>query len=252
MSSNPELLEIHGFEDRERSKEVSGSPFKCRFNPKDMVKSYSNQFNLQATLNSSGEEAHYNNSNATILSFSFILDQTVTSSEFDELEDSTKSVVDQLKEFITLCYEMNGDIHEPNFLTLNWGEMIFRCRLQEMDLNYEKFNNHGQPARVKVQVCFVEDIPNDERLKRENKSSPDLHHVLKINDYQNLPNLCHDIYKDSCLYLKLAHFNNLDNFRDLHNGHKLVFPPLKELIDQSCEVEPFLLHSWYQPPEAVV
>jgi LysM repeat protein len=67
--------------------------------------------------------------------------------------------------------------------------------------------------------------PQEEAL-RANRSSPDLSHKVMVKAGDTLPLLCYRIYRDSSWYRDVARINNLDDFRDLKPGTRLVFPPL--------------------------
>ncbi|NEO87359.1 MAG: LysM peptidoglycan-binding domain-containing protein [Spirulina sp. SIO3F2] len=86
----------------------------------------------------------------------------------------------------------------------------------------------GQPTRAELDTSFVGDIEDAERLKQENKSSPDLTHTRTVVPGDTLPLMAQRIYKDPTYYLKLAQANKINNFRKLKAGRTVNFPPIKD------------------------
>ncbi len=183
-------------------------------------------------MNSTNKQLTYAWSKPRELSFKLILDGTGV----DDLEllqfSSSKAVSDQVKEFIDLTFHMNGNIHEPNFLVVEWGGkedggLIFPCRLAGLSISYTSFDRNGAPLRAELDITFISDQDIKKRLAQENKSSPDLTHSRIVKSGDTLPLLCQEIYGKSDYYLRVAQANNLDNFRNLSPGQELFFPPLE-------------------------
>ena len=230
MSQNqPSYIEIKGFADRERSKEVPGSPFKTKSAPKNLQRMLNNVYGQSGAMNSSGGESHYKQGGPSSISLDFILDSTGLKADTRKETEQLKPCLEQLNEFKKLCYDMNGDIHEPNFLQLNWGDIVFDCRLTEMNYEFKEFNKSGLPLRILINATFKEDLTEKERLKREGKNSPDLTHIRFVKEGETLPGLCQDMYKSTAYYLKVAAYNKINHFRSLPTGQKIVFPPVEEL-----------------------
>jgi nucleoid-associated protein YgaU len=59
-------------------------------------------------------------------------------------------------------------------------------------------------------------------------SSPDVTHVRTITANDRLDLMSYNIYKDSKYYMEMARVNNLNHFRKLKVGDKLVFPPVEK------------------------
>lgn len=140
------------------------------------------------------------------------------------------SVSEQIDKFLELCFFMDGNIHEPKFLKLQWGDgplKEFDCRLQSVDIKYTSFDRDGSPLRAELTTVFVEDLDSAKRLRLEGKSSPDLSHSRVVKSGDTLPLLCKEIYGSSEYYIRVAEANQLDDFRNLTPGQELVFPPLE-------------------------
>jgi hypothetical protein len=130
---------------------------------------------------------------------------------------------------------MNGDIHQPPFLTIYWGEMQFglsisssnfKCRLSWVKVKYTLFTREGLPLRAILFTEFVADVDDKKRMHLEKKNSPDLTHTRIVTSGSNLPLLAQQIYQDPLLYIKVAQDNKLDNLREIAPGTILHFSPI--------------------------
>jgi hypothetical protein len=199
-------------------------------NPQTFATRHENKFAKYRGINSSKNSASYAYSLAEEMSFTLLfMDSRVTDYGISALTAVNKSVSVQLKDFMSACYLMNGDIHEPNFLNIKWGDINFDCKLKSLDIKYTSFDKDGKPRRAELDVVFVEDLPKDKIAKLEGKSSPDLTHVITVKDGDTLPLLTEKIYgvTDASLYIEVARVNQMNDFRNLKSGQRIVFPPLQ-------------------------
>jgi Contractile injection system tube protein len=132
----------------------------------------------------------------------------------------------QVEKFQTVT-GYNGDIHRPNYLKLAWGTIqIKRCVLKSASIAYKLFKADGTPLRATISATFVDAVEDQTRVALAQDSSPDLTHVRVLRAGDSLATLCHQIYGDPALYLKVARANNLDGVRHLPAGTRVRFPPL--------------------------
>lgn len=134
-----------------------------------------------------------------------------------------KTMVDSL---MTVIYKYVGTSHEPNYVRLLWGSLIFFGRAESIGVDYTLFKPSGDPLRAKLQMTFVGWMSEQEAMLKANPSSPDLTHLVEVRAGDTLPLLCYRIYKDSSYYTDVARINGITNFRDLKPGAMLRFPPL--------------------------
>lgn len=137
-----------------------------------------------------------------------------------------RSVQKQIQDLRRMGLMINGDAHEPNYLKLNWGSLLFKGRLQSLDVTYTLFKPDGTPLRAKVDASFVGFHDNKDAQAELKLSSPDLTHLVTVMPGDTLPLMCARIYGDSGYYPDVAAANGLDGFRRLKVGTDLVFPPL--------------------------
>lgn len=137
---------------------------------------------------------------------------------------SVKAQIDQL---LAIVYNYSGEQHEPPWVRLLWGTLIFFGRMESMTTNYTLFKPSGEPLRAKINMSFVGAMSSQEESLRANRSSPDLSHHVLVVEGDTLPLLCYRIYRDPSYYLDIAAFNRLTDFRRLQPGMQLLFPPLR-------------------------
>jgi hypothetical protein len=190
-------------------------------NPASYSRAQAIDFAPEQAIGADGKSLTYNRTLGESLSFDLWFDGTGTVPNAP-----TESVKDQITLLRRLTYEVNGKIHTPNYLILNWGDLVFRCRLKSLTIDYKLFAPDGKQLRAKATAGFVAFMANEDSLASENRSSPDLTHAILVEAGDTLPLLCHQIYRDSRYYLAVAAHNGLDNFRVLTPGTMLLFPPL--------------------------
>jgi hypothetical protein len=142
---------------------------------------------------------------------------------------NTKIDVDvEINKFKEVTLDYDGEIHEPPEVTVSWGSLILKSKLESLDVNYSLFSPNGRPLRAKLNISFVGSMDEKEASKRRSNSSPDLSHVRIVQAGDTLPLMCYKIYGDSAMYLEVARMNNLVDFRHLKPGTEILFPPIKK------------------------
>ena len=207
--------------------------FEAMYNPEEFSQKYEIEYAKNQGINSTNKVVNYSRSKPRELNFKLVLDGTGVD-QFGIFNFKTqKTVSDRVKEFIDLTFSMNGDIHEPNYLVVEWGGkedggLIFSCRLGSVDVQYTSFNRDGSPLRAVLDATFISDQDVKKRIAQDNKKSPDLTHSRLVKSGDTLPLLCKEIYGKSSYYLFVAKENKLNNFRKLTPGQMLYFPPLEK------------------------
>ena len=232
-----EKLEIWSYKKATRT----GFPaniFTVMFNPTSVTMKHGTKFNTQKVLGANGQPVDFIYNPPQALSLELIIDGTgVTDFGITTLVGKgAGSVPDQIDEFLETCYDMDGNIHQPRFLAIMWGDVFrrtnggrnssFDCLLKSAEITYTVFDRDGTPLRAQIKAEFVEALEVTKRQRKARKSSPDLSHSRIVKNGDTLPLLCKEIYGSSEYYLRVAQVNNLDDFRNLTPGQELIFPPL--------------------------
>ena len=228
-------LTIKAYRKRRRSPADLIGSFEAMYNPV----SFSQQYEVSHDLHSSGidsasqQTAKYIFSKPQSLSFDLVFDGTGVEQIGITQFLPQKNVSERVKELIDLTYRMNGEIHEPNFLIVEWGGrqnggLIFPCRMSSVNVTYTSFNRDGSPLRAQLAVTLIFDQELEKTNIEDAKASPDLTHTRTVKSGDTLPLLTKAVYGTSIYYLQVAQVNNLDDFRNLTPGQELFFPPLEK------------------------
>jgi len=221
-----EKLKVIAYKDRKRSSKVG--TFEAMYNPDSFSQKYAIKYEATQGINTTGKEVNYTQSIPEELGIKLLLDGTGVS-QFGILSlFDNPTVSERVEEFLDLTFRMNGDIHEPNFLVIEWGDLTFSCRLGSVDITYTSFNRDGTPLRAELAATFIWDADESKRLAEENKKSADLTHSRIVKSGDTLPLLTKAVYGSSAYYVRVAQANSLDDFRNLTPGQEIFFPPLEK------------------------
>ncbi len=226
-TGNLEKLTIEAFtekEDRNSSpeQEVSNqeNTFTVMFNPTTFNRKYEIEYLNREEFGSGPRGAVFGKMVKQEYDFEFTIDGTGTSGPVVDVEE-------QIENFWRICGELRGDSHRPPYLRIRWGKFVLDVVLKLADVTYTLFKRDGSPLRAKITATFDENVDDDIQEARERKNSPDLSHLRTVKEGDLLPLMTKKIYgKNDSLYLEIAKFNNLNNFRRLKAGTQLTFPPL--------------------------
>ena len=180
----------------------------------------------QRFLGSTGSRSAYSAMEPETISFDeVVLDGTgaVARASAGAPVQDVKAQVDDL---VRVAYTYAGAKHDPPWVRLLWGDLIFFGCLTSLSINYTMFKPGGQPLRAKLKLTFKGAVSAKEESLKSNRSSPDLSHQVMVLAGDTLPMLCYRIYNDSAYYPEVARFNGLNSFTALEPGTRLLFPPL--------------------------
>lgn len=215
-------MQLVAYSDATFNTKVSGGSYEVMLNPDKLQWNRRVQYNEEASLDSSAPSPKYNKTLSQKLSFDLMIDCTgiVDSSRLD-----LPSEIAQLSKVI---YDYNGDIHSPNYVIINWGSgLAFKCVLSSFGLSYTFFKPDGTPLRAKANLEFSSYIDPVTLAKKDDQKSPDMTHHVMLVDGNNLPQISQQIYLSPSYYIQIAQFNQLNKFRQLQSGTRLVVPPLQ-------------------------
>ena len=193
-------------------------------NPQDISLHQGINYSTDPPLGASGTSLKYRYHNPEILSFTVLMDDT--GAVFKSDKSISKGIENELDKLRAILVEYDGDIHEPNYVGVSWGTLVFKGRAILMDTKYTLFAEDGKPLRVEVAIKVQKSISDEARNAEEGKNSPDLTHERMVKEGDTLPLMTYKIYGDVKYYLDVAEANGLDHFRDLVPGTILYFPPL--------------------------
>jgi len=215
-------------------KKKTGQEYEVIVNPENYSISYETIINGNDAQGSSLPLLQYNQQSSQILSFKFLFDGTgvlkkgnMAGVAVPGLPSKKPDVVKEIDDFKKAVYDFRSDNHQPPFVQLQWGPLLFNCVLTNMDISFKLFRPDGWPLRAEAQCTFRSAIDKNKMEEIKNKKSPDLTHSLVVAEGDTLPLLCYRQYGDSKYYYEVARFNGLTDIKQLTPGIKLLFPPLK-------------------------
>jgi hypothetical protein len=222
-------LKIIAYTDERFEEAVEDGEFLAQLNPEKVSFKYQIELEEQQAQGTSGAQPRFGKTKPEELTFQFLFDATGAV----PLPDGASAVSDdgveaRIAAFKRVVLQYNGEEHKPNNLKLIWGRLLFKCVLNELNLEYTLFRADGTPLRASATAKFVGYVEDELRVATERRESPDLTHLRVIRDGEKLQDHVVSIYGDAALYLEVARVNRLVNFRRLTTGQTLVFPPVNK------------------------
>lgn len=208
-----------------KAPECTGAPedsFAVMFNPNSYTQKYEVEYQDRQGHGDTASPQVFGKIKPQEYTFEFLFDGTGTAA--DKVE-----VLDMVERFLKVAGRLDGEIHRPMYLKLSWGSLVSKCVLKNAEITYTLFRPDGYPLRARVKASFAESTPDQERVARERKASPDLSHVHTVKEGERLPLLAAHYYGDPAYYIAVARFNGLKNYRRLTVGQRLMFPPLRDV-----------------------
>lgn len=217
-SGQLERLIIQGFKNAE---DVGGSPdaeYVAFLNPAEVKRSWDFEYAEENADGTTASSLVWKRIKPQKYNLKFPLDGTGATGTRIEVSEKLKELFEVVG--------FSGEAHEPHYLRLIWGELDLYCVVSKIDVTYSLFRPDGTPLRALVEATFTESIDDKTRVLQEDKSSPDRLHVREVKAGDTLPGLAYEFYRDATRYLQLAIANDLDDFRSLQVGTRLLFPPI--------------------------
>lgn len=221
MGASLELMKITGYTDENFQQAFAGQPYTVMINPETIKWQRSIEYNEQQAPNTSAPSQKYKSTPVEKLNFDIVIDCT-------GIVDSKRvDMAQEISALESIIYTYNGKIHRPNFVKVQWGKsLVFKGVLKSMDASYTLFKPDGSPLRAKISLGFSEYISPQNVEELDCKESPDITHLVNVVDGNTLPQLCEKTWNDDTMYIQVAQYNNLNKFRNLKGGQKLIFPPI--------------------------
>lgn len=226
-------LTISAYEDV-NFENATGDTFTVMYNPNTFSQDYVTVWDNQAAEGGTADTQAYRRRTSDSVSFEFLFDGTGVSGvggtaiELNPDAGEVGYVQEQIDIFLELTQGLNSSTHQPNFLQLSWGTFIFNGVLERATVTYKLFHSSGAPLRATVNATFRQNVSRTEQAAEARRQSPDLTHFRLVKEGETLPLIAKKVYDDPLMYLEIARVNNINNFRKLKTGQKLVLPPIQK------------------------
>ena len=216
-------LKFMAYSDENFEKSLS-KEFLVQFNPKTLGADYSITYEeAQGKPNT----IKFVKAKPSDISVEFTLDGT----GIDVKSVAEKTVVQKrIEDFLEMCKETDSKTHEPPYILISYGTLIYKTRFKSCNITYNLFKSDGTPLRAVLKATFL-NIKNNVTDERERSlNSPDVTHRRDIEVHQSLIGRANEIYERNDLYVEVARANNLDSFRKraLPENQTIYFPPIKK------------------------
>ena len=237
MSSELSKVKITAYKSAgfEENKKITSGEFTVLVNPEGYTRSYKIKYKDQQASGTKARQMKFDMVEPEDIDLEFLFDKTGAIPGTFKAKDNTgiekegkEGVWPDIEQFKKVVYDYKGEIHQPPFLIIQWGELIFKCVLRDMNINFKLFRPDGTPIRASIKAKFTSTVENELRVRKQADKSPDITHVKIVRAGDTLPLLCYEVYEDPSLYIKVAKANNLSNFRNIEPGTELFFPPIEK------------------------
>ena len=198
-----------------------GVPFVAMFNPDSFTVNEDVSWVTECSDGRSGAEPTFRRGKPRKFTLEFTLDGTGVNTNGAKIP-----VTAQIAFFRASTTAVQGHLHRPNYLIVQYGTFINLCVLNSSNVTYTMFDMVGLPIRAKVSATFTERTPDNIGAALAMLSSPDLTHSKIVKQWDILPLLTHEVYNNQDYELQVAKANKLKNFRKLEAGSTLIFPPI--------------------------
>lgn len=137
-------------------------------------------------------------------------------------ERTVEQALEQLRRFVTI----QGDLHAPPVMLLDWGHLNFTGVVTSLDERHTLFADDGRVLRARVDVTLRKYESAEVQLRKLKKSSPDRTHVRVLKEGETLTQLAAEIYGDPRHWRPIAEANGIDRPRWIPPGTALRIPAL--------------------------
>ncbi len=212
--------------------------FEVLYNPQSYTRSKTVNYRPVPMLGSDAPAVQFASGGMETLSFELFFDSVSAGSEVggsfgDRLKFTGNSVLPTIAGLIdvrdytkkvTDLMSIDGDLHRPPELKVEWASLQFRGFLASCEQRFVRFDEKGRPVRAFLTCHFIEHR-DDEKLYTANPlNSPDTTKYHTIRQGDSLWALAAQEYGDAGHWRAIADANGLSNPRTLRNGEILIVP----------------------------
>ncbi|MEM7510102.1 MAG: LysM peptidoglycan-binding domain-containing protein [Bacteroidota bacterium] len=237
MTNGLEKMIIVAYEDPLYQEEVQNGTFTVQVNPESYSSKFKIEYGFHQPPGSSSQQLKFNKIKPEQMEFEFLFDKTgalpntFSKNDLATIEkEREQGIKPDLQKFKDTLISYDGDIHQPYYLRLSWGSLLFKGVLLDMEIKFKLFLPSGTPLRAVATCKFECSVETERRVREENDRSPDITRMRTVKAGDTLPLLVAKLYKDPSYYIKVAQANKLVNFRNLKPGQQIVFPPVKKEV----------------------
>jgi len=212
---------LTAYTDENYTSAIDGLKYKTMINPDSITWQRSIEYNKKQPPNTSSPSQKFKATPSDQLNFDIVIDCTGV------VDPNRLSMNNEIASLEKTVFTFNGKIHRPNFIKIQWGQGFnFNGVLDSFNTTYSLFKPDGTPLRAKVSLHFSLYVAPKTVKKLDNSTSPDITHLVTVQQGMTLPQLCRNVWNDDSYYVQVARYNDLNKFRNLSGIETLLFPPI--------------------------
>lgn len=189
--------------------------FTVLFNPKEYIVEKRTPWQEQDVIGLDSPAVEFTMGERKRLSMELFFD---TSDEKTDVREYT----DKIEELMLV----NSDEHRPPLLLFSWGQLQFKCVLEDMVQRFTMFTQEGAPIRAIVKVLFKEYSTAASQIKEKPRHSADHQKRLVLREGETLSSLAAKEYADPKMWRIIAEANDIDDPYNVKTGTILKLPPI--------------------------
>lgn len=199
----------------------------CDFNPTEYSVDKGNAYSEATIPGLDSPLIQFTHGNVRTLTLELLLD-SYTYSEDGKPKDLRKTHLPKIDKMLLV----DSEFHAPPPCKVHWNSLMFVGVLQDAKKRFVLFSEEGFPVRARVTLTFKEYIPLDVQVKTTPHHSPDRRKAREFLQGDSLWRIAHDVYGDAALWRALAASNHLNDPFRIDPGHRLIIPPIDELMSE--------------------
>jgi nucleoid-associated protein YgaU len=207
----------------------TGEVIPLPFNPEEYTLNRDNAYATQAIPGLSGPIVQFVNGNAQVLEMELLFDTWDTA-------DLAKRDVRELTGRVVRLMDVDGELHAPPVLRVQWGSLDFPCVLVRAGQKFQMFADDGRPVRARVSVTFNRVTDPGRESREVNRQTSDFTKFHAVVEGETLSGIAARYYDDPRLWRPIALANALADARDIVAGQALRVPALPYHSPGSGEV----------------
>lgn len=144
------------------------------------------------------------------------------------LPSPAKTDVRKFSDKVYNLMQVDGDMHAPPLVKLEWGSLVFKGILVSCSQRFTKFSETGVPVRATLNVRFEEVISPSKGAVGTPHNSPDTAKFKTLTQGDSLWSIATETYGDCGSWRLIADANKLGNPRLLNSGSMIHIPAIKK------------------------
>jgi hypothetical protein len=133
----------------------------AQINPTSYSINYKPDYFVEQESGSTGGRLKFNKQHPAKLNYDIVFDST---GSLGVETQSLRGVQPEIDEFLKVVYDVDYDKNTPHLLQIQWGALVYVCKLTSLSVSYDMFDFSGNPCRAKASACFEEEVTASKQI----------------------------------------------------------------------------------------